>query len=122
MYEGDDHSSLPFGSYHQFDINYYIIWAFDFSLMIQFIILNYHKVYWKKVSKEFYKQGYFFNDFKMKNVPFTENFWLYISNFLSVFKPCLIKGLVLMFVQPWRVFNTSAYSSTMDRKSAFDIL
>ena len=50
-----DHTKLPFGTYRQFDMFYFILWAFDFTIVAQFIILNYHKMYCKKVSREFYK-------------------------------------------------------------------
>lgn len=72
-----DHSQFPFGTIHQFDMFYFILWIFDLLIVVQFISLNYHKQYWKKVSKEFYKLGYFYDDFKMKHIPFSEEPLLY---------------------------------------------
>ena len=93
-----DDSISNIGDIHQFDINYSIIGVFDVLIVIQLIILNYHEVQNQKISKQFYSRDLIFNDIKMRFIPFLEQPWLFISNFLMVFKPCIFQSLLIILL------------------------
>ena len=56
----------------------------------------------------------------MRYFKFIDYPWMYLSNYIRVFKPCIIQSLLIILVQPWKFLNEDKYLKLFMTQDAFN--